>query len=127
MSLPKFLKDMLAAHLAKFGLAVPDPTAQVFTTVRGTPVRHSNFYGEHFQPAVLRVLPRKPGFRFHDLRHTCAGLLIAQGAQAKVIQEWLGHASIAISMDRHGHLLPALDEAVVTGLEATYHAAHKPA
>ena len=53
----------------------------------------------------------------------CAGLLIAQGAHPKVIQERLGHASIAITMDRYGHLLPALDEAVVTGLEATYHAA----
>jgi integrase len=40
-----------------------------------------------------------------------------------VIQERLGHASIAITMDRYGHLLPALDEVVVTGLEATYHAA----
>ena len=117
------LKDMLALHIKNYCPAVPDPTALVFTTVRGTPVRHWHFYREHFQPAVLRALPHKPGFRFHDLRHTCAGLLIAQGAHPKVIQERLGHASIAITMDRYGHLLPALDEAVVTGLEATYHAA----
>jgi hypothetical protein len=53
--------------------------------------------------------------------------LIAQGVHPKVIQERLGHSSIAITIDRYGHLLPALDEAVVTGLEATYHAAQKPA
>jgi integrase len=127
VSIPPFLKDMLALHLKNYGPDLPDSTALVFTTVRGTPVRHSNFYREHFQPAVLRALPHKPGFRFHDLRHTCAGLLIAQGAHPKVIQERLGHASIAITMDRYGHLLPALDEAVVTGLEATYHAAQRPA
>lgn len=54
------------------------------------------------------------------------GAPVAQGAHPKVTRERLGHASIAITMDRYGHLLPALDEAVVTGLEATYHAAQKP-
>jgi integrase len=107
VSIPPFLKDMLALHIKNYCPEHPDPTALVFTTVRGTPVRHSNFYREHFQPAVLRALPHKPGLRFHDLRHACAGLLIAQGAHPKVIQERLGHASIAITMDRYGHLLPA--------------------
>jgi integrase len=49
-----------------------------------------------------------------------------RGAHPKVIQERLGHASIAITMDRYGHLLPARDEAVVPGLEATCHAAQAP-
>ena len=75
------LQDMLALHIKNYCPAVPDPTALVFTTQRGTPVRHSAFYREHFQPAVLRALPHKPGFRFHDLRHTCAGLLIVSRAR----------------------------------------------
>jgi integrase len=43
--------------------------------------------------------------RFHDLRHTYASLLIAQGAHPKLIQEQLGHASVQITLDRYGHLM----------------------
>jgi hypothetical protein len=41
---------------------------------------------------------------FHDLRHTHAALLIAQGEHPKVIQERLGHASIKTTLDTYGHL-----------------------
>jgi integrase len=44
--------------------------------------------------------------RIHDLRHTCASLLIRQGVHPKAIQHHLGHSSINITMDRYGHLLP---------------------
>ena len=44
--------------------------------------------------------------RFHDLRHTCASLLIAQGESPKYIQKRLRHASIDITFDRYGHLFP---------------------
>lgn len=47
-----------------------------------------------------------PALRIHDLRHTAASILIAEGCQAKVIQEHLGHKSITITMDRYGHLYP---------------------
>lgn len=47
-----------------------------------------------------------PPIRFHDLRHTCASLLIAQGEHPKLISEQLGHSSIGITMNRYGHLLP---------------------
>jgi len=62
--------------------------------------------------------------RFHDLRHTYASLLIAQGENAKYIQTQLGHASIQITFDRYGHLMrdvnqeaaERLDESVFGGL-----------
>jgi integrase len=57
---------------------------------------------------------------FHDLRHTCAALLIAQGAHPKEIQERLGHSTIRITFDRYGHLLPSLDERLRDGLESAY-------
>jgi integrase len=56
-------------------------------------------------------------------RVTCAALLIATGAHPKLISTRLGHSSIAITMDRYGHLLPALDIAVTAGLEASFRAA----
>jgi integrase len=47
--------------------------------------------------------------RLHDLRHTHVALLISQGEHVKVISERLGHSSISITMDRYGHLFPALN------------------
>jgi integrase len=56
--------------------------------------------------------------RFHDLRHSAAALLIAQGVHPKAIQELLRHSSIQITMDVYGHLFDqVLQEALVqTGL-----------
>lgn len=45
-----------------------------------------------------------PHIRLHDLRHSCASLLIAQGVDIKIIQEWLGHSSIATTGNIYGHL-----------------------
>jgi integrase len=50
------------------------------------------------------VLP--DGLRFYDLRHTCASLLIAQGASVKAVQAHLGHATASITLDTYGHLFP---------------------
>jgi hypothetical protein len=55
----------------------------------------------------------------HDLRHTCASLLIAQGANAKAIQTQLGHSSARVTLDRYGHLLPDEMDRLAAGLEAT--------
>jgi hypothetical protein len=65
----------------------------------GTWLRHANWYVTHFKPAVRKAnLPAK--LRFHDLRHTCASLLIAQGAHPKAIATVLGHSTIQLTMDR---------------------------
>jgi integrase len=56
--------------------------------------------------------------RFHDLRHTCASLLIAQGAHPKVIQAHLGHSSIQVTMDRYGHLFPDAMDHLADRLDA---------
>ena len=55
---------------------------------------------------ALEVADLARSTRIHDLRHTCASLLIRQGVHPKAIQNHLGHASIQITMDRYGHLLP---------------------
>ena len=59
----------------------------------------------------------RPLYRFHDLRHTCAALLIAQSAHPKEIQERLGHSTITLTFDRYGHLFPSLDERLRDGLD----------
>ena len=42
----------------------------------------------------------------HDLRHSCASLLIREGASIKAVQHHLSHKSAAITLDRYGHLFP---------------------
>ncbi|MHB8264123.1 MAG: tyrosine-type recombinase/integrase, partial [Acidimicrobiales bacterium] len=105
VSLPKSLMEQIVEHLD----TIPDdPQQLVFTSPTGKPLRHAWFYKFHFKPATVRV--GIPDLRFHDLRHTCASLLIAQGVHPRVIQSRLGHSSITVTMDIYGHLFPSLDE-----------------
>jgi integrase len=60
--------------------------------------------------------------RFHDLRHTCAALLIAAGRHPLEIKTRLGHASITTTMDRYGQLFPSAEAALADALDATYDA-----
>ena len=46
--------------------------------------------------------------RFHDLRHSCATLLLAQGVSPRVVMEILGHSQIALTMNTFTHVLPEL-------------------
>ena len=93
----------------------------VFHAPDGGPMRHQNFYGSHFKPAVIRT--GLPGVRFHDLRHTYGALLIAQGAHPRAIMERMGHSSITVTLNTYGHLLPKIDEALTQRLEEMYRAA----
>lgn len=45
---------------------------------------------------------------FHDLRHTCASLLFQRNVHPKFVQELLGHASVAITLDTYSHMLPGM-------------------
>lgn len=58
--------------------------------------------------------------RPHDLRHTCAALLVADGAHPKAVQVHLGHSSIQVTMDRYGHLFPSAAEELANRLDATH-------
>jgi integrase len=84
-------------------------------------MRHSNFYQRIFKPTVRQTLPEHlHGVRFHDLRHSNAALLIAEGGHPKAIQQRLGHSSVTVTLDRYGHLFPSLDDALADALNATY-------
>lgn len=76
----------------------------VFSSANGTPLSPDNMVKRRFHPALRRA--ELPHFRFHDLRHTYASLLIAAGEHPKYVQAQLGHASITTTLDRYGHLLP---------------------
>lgn len=61
--------------------------------------------------------PGLPHFRFHDLRHTCATLLLTQNVNTKVASEMLGHSSIAITLDTYSYVLPNMQDSAARALE----------
>jgi integrase len=76
----------------------------VFPSTRGTPLQPRNLI-RHFKLALEAAkLPLTT--RFHDLRHSCASLLIAQGVPLKTVSDILGHSSIQVTSDIYGHTLP---------------------
>ena len=77
-------------------------TGLVFTNLTGGPMDPETAT-KSFQRVLRRVgLPHQ---RFHDLRHACASLLLAQGLDLKVIQEILGHSTITITADLYAHVM----------------------
>jgi integrase len=56
----------------------------------------------------------------HDLRHTCAALLIEQGAHVKEVADRLGHSSPVVTMKTYAHILPSLEARLSDGLENTF-------
>jgi integrase len=78
-----------------------------------------NSFGFCWREAVREAgLPE--GTRFHDLRHFYASTLIGAGLHPKVIQERLGHATIAETMDTYGHLFPDASEQGRGALDAMF-------
>mgnify|MGYP003365080499 FL=1 len=61
-----------------------------------------NYITDHFRWLLEHYQLRK--IRFHDLRHSCASLLLTQGIPMKSIQEWLGHSTFATTADIYSHL-----------------------
>ena len=57
------------------------------------------------------------GIRLHDARHTHASLLLKQGVHPKIVQERLGHASIAITLDTYSHVAPGLQQQAANGFD----------
>jgi integrase len=80
------------------------PDDSVFTARSGAILKHNSFSSGGLQ--ARRPSRRSRPSPFHDLRHTCASLLISSGAHPKEVCDYLGHSTINITMDRYGHLYP---------------------
>ena len=88
----------------------------VFATKTGGYVDASHVLRHCFYPLLDRAsLPR---IRFHDLRHTAATLMMAQGTHPKVVSEMLGHSTIAITMDLYSHVSPTMQQNAVAALDS---------
>ena len=81
----------------EWNLVFPGPTGEPLSArgIRGA-------FKKHLKRAGLG------DSRFHDLRHSCASLLLAQGVPARVVMETLGHSSIQMTLNTYSHVMPAL-------------------
>jgi integrase len=61
-----------------------------------------------------------PAIRLHDLRHSHATQLLRAGVHFKIVSERLGHASVAITLDRYSHVLPGMDKTAADALARLY-------
>lgn len=80
----------------------------VFCRDNGEPYDPDNLYHREFKPILKKAGLRQ--IRIHDLRHTFTSILIAAKHHPKYIMSQLGHASINITMDTYGHLMPEVHE-----------------
>jgi integrase len=82
----------------------------VFSTQTGAIVSPENLVKRSFKPLLKRTgLPERT--RFHDLRHTCATILLGRGVHPKIVQELLGHATVAMTLDTYSYYLPSMGDA----------------
>ena len=87
------------------GEAWQDELGLVFTEADGSPLSRYAVTRRFQRILVEEGLPKRP---FHNLRHTSATLLLAQGIPLRVVMEILGHSQMATTSDLYAHVLPVL-------------------
>ena len=87
----------------------------MFTSTVGTPLEPRNVTRQF--KALLKVA-KLPDMRLHDLRHSCATLLLAQGVNPRVVMETLGHSQVSLTLNTYSHVLPALQRDAAARMDA---------
>jgi integrase len=124
------LKEVLLDHrkslLHEFGSQLP--ASRFSTSERSCEIMHLVFPnrdgkamdGANFKHRVFYRIIQKAGiprFRFHDIRHTFASLLLQQGESLHYVKEQMGHATIQTTVDIYGHIVPGANRNAVNGLD----------
>jgi integrase len=114
LALREHRKRQLEERIQKAGLW--QEQGLVFPSGVGTPLSGGNL-NRTFKATLQRAgLPKST--RFHDLRHTCATLLLKQGVNPKFVQELLGHADISLTLNVYSHVLPDMGDAAAGAMDA---------
>ena len=114
LALREHRKRQLEERMQKAGLW--QEQGLVFPSGVGTPLSGGNL-NRTFKATLQRAgLPKST--RFHDLRHTCATLLLKQGVNPKFVQELLGHADISLTLNVYSHVLPDMGDAAAGAMDA---------
>src|ERR687896_678284 len=94
---------------------VGSPTPVIGRRINPYEYRCQNIVNRHFKPLLKRAA--LPNIRWHDLRHTCATLLLGRGVHPKLVQHLLGHASITMTLDRYSHWIPSMGRHAAEGMD----------
>ncbi len=111
----KFHKKRQVAVRLKAGGLWQDRLDLVFTTELGAPLNPSSLTRRFRLTLASLGLPQ---MRFHDLRHSCASLLIAEGVHPRLIMETLGHSQISLTMNRYAHIAPVVQREVASRMDS---------
>lgn len=107
LTVPSILVPMLQAHIGRLNeertLAGWQEQGLLFPNERGGPL-HPSYVWKQFKKALERAGINPKGMRFHDLRHTCATLLISKGVHLSVVKERMRHSQISVTADTYGHI-----------------------
>jgi len=115
--------DMVGRHLED---VTQDPDGLLFTAPRGGPLRYSNTRAAFWDPARVQAGDDLAEITPHDLRHTCASLMRAAGADVKAIQQQLGHRNASVTMDTYTHLFEGDLDEVMDRLDAHFATESRP-
>lgn len=88
----------------------------VFADPTGQPLQGTVIYKYHWRPMLKRL--GLPPVRLHDCRHSAATIQLEAGIDMKIVQENLGHASIAITADVYSHVMDRLRQQAADQYEA---------
>jgi len=106
--------DRQLARIERLGDLYKDQ-GLVFASEVGTPMNPTNLRRRSLASLLKRA--KLPRIRFHDLRHTCATLLLSRNVHPKYVQELLGHANIAITLDTYSHVIPSMGDQTARAME----------
>ena len=104
-------KGLLGDKYIDEGLVLTNQWGQIYNT--------SNFTTRVFKK-MLKEAKIDSSFKYHDLRHTHATLLLLQGVNPKIVQERLGHTTINMTLDTYSHLLPNMQNAAAEALTGIF-------
>lgn len=114
VKLPRSIAGELAEHILRQGVRESE---LIFQAPKGGPLRKT--FRRRFWMPALEAAELEP-LRFHDLRHTAVAFWISVGADPKRIAVRAGHSSVAVVLDRYGHLFPQGEEELTARLDALF-------
>jgi integrase len=119
--MPPLIVDRLREHERRqvaekiWGGSKWEETGLVFANRTGGPTQARHVI-EQFHQVLEQAGMRR--IRFHDLRHSCATLLLVQGVSPRVVMEVLGHSEIAMTMNAYSHVIPELQHEAAQRMQA---------